>query len=310
MPRHLFAKILVFLVILVVILSVTAYFLAEPILLSIAQKELHKIFKESSIAGIKITTNYIEFHGIEIKESGSYDLKVKEARVYYSIASIFKKKMDKIEAFNLNISSLKTDLFEIEGIILNAARNQAAGEFYIKTINYNKLKIGDVAGKTELKGNLLYIRPLFVSFLGGNVKGEFNISLDQDMNYDLRLNSQGLEIKKLVDEMKFNEKFNMTGRLEGEFYLSGKIGEIKNIKGSFRTDNSGGTLVINDKTFLEYIAKQSNQPLDIIVESFRNYNYNNGIINLGMENNSLIMSIKLDGNAGKRSLTVVLHDFK
>ncbi|MDP2911079.1 MAG: hypothetical protein Q8N76_01950, partial [Candidatus Omnitrophota bacterium] len=61
---------------------------------------------------------------------------------------------------------------------------------------------------------------------------------------------------------------------------------------------------------LENVAKQSNQPLDIIVESFRNYNYNNGMISLGMESGNLVMDIKLDGKAGKRNLAVVLHNFK
>ena len=84
---------------------------------------------------------------------------------------------------------------------------------------------------------------------------------------------------------------------------------IKEIKGDFRTDTSGGTLIINDKTFLENVAKQSNQPLDIIVESFRNYNYNNGIVKLSAETGNLVMDLKLEGKSGKRSLAIILHDF-
>jgi hypothetical protein len=148
-----------------------------------------------------------------------------------------------------------------------------------------------------------------LSFLGGSVKGEFTISLGRDMNYNLRLNSQGLEIKKFVDDMKFNEKFDMTGRMDGEFSLSGMKGEIKDIRGDFNTETPGGVLIIKDKTFLKNIARQSNQPLDIVVESFRNYNYNKGIIKLAIENNNLVMEMRLDGKAGKRNLAVVVHDF-
>jgi len=215
-----------------------------------------------------------------------------------------------IDYLKLNNFSLKTNKIEIEGISLSAAQNQEAGKFYIKAVNYSKLKIGDVIGKSELKGNVLNISPILVDFLGGSVKGEFNVMLNLDMNYNLRLSSQGMEIKRFVNDMKFNEKLDMTGMLDGEFYLSGKTGEIKDIKGNFHTDNSGGVLVIKDKTFLKNIAKQANQPLDIIVESFRNYNYNNGMISLAIENNNLIMDMKLNGKAGKRNLTAVLHDFK
>ncbi len=373
-----FAKIFFALAILIIILSIAACFFARPILLPIINKELQKVFKESSISNFRLTKDFIEFQDIEIKEGVSYNFKIKEARVYYALNSILDKKIEKVllneisvkvnigkngllgfypfsngisggnnkfsiakfEATNinldltkddikikgnaslglniptntidyikLNITSLATNLFQAEGVTLNVIQNQDEGEFYIKAINYNKLKIGDVVGKSGLKGNILNISPMLVSFLGGNVKGEFNISLDQDMNYNLRLNSQGLEIKRLVNEMEFNEKFDMTGRLDGEFSFSGKGQDIKDIKGYFSTDASGGILVIKDKTFLENVAKQSNQSLDIIVESFRNYNYNNGIIKLEIENGNLAMDMRLDGITGKRSLTVMLHDF-
>lgn len=374
-----FKKIFSILIIFLVVLSIAGYFFAKPTLLLIVNKQLQKIFKESSVSDLRLTKDFIEFRGIEIKEGVSYDFKIKEARIYYALNSILDKKIGKVlfnevsvkfnmgknglprlypfsaetsgvsskfsiakfEATNisldltrgdikikgnvslgldiptnmvdyirLNISSLTTNLFQLEGLILNVIQNQDEGEFYIKAINYNKLKIGDVVGKSGLKGNILNISPILVSFLGGNVKGGFNISLDQDMNYNLKLNSQSLDVKRFVDDMEFNEKFDMTGRLDGEFSLSGKGQDIKDMKGYFNTDSNGGILVIKDKTFLENVAKQSNQPLDKLVESFRNYNYNNGMITLGMESGNLVLDMKLNGLTGKRNLTVVLHDFK
>ena len=272
MLRNLFVKIFLAFVISAVFLSIAGYFFAKPILLSIANKGLHKISRQSRIADLKITPNFIEFHGIEINP---YDIKIEKAEVHYTLRSIFDRKAD----------------------------------FYIKAVNYNKLKIGDVTGKMELKGDILNINSILLSFLGGDVKGEFNISPGKDMNYNLSLRTHGLEIKRFVDDMKFKEKFDMTGKLDGEFSLTGRAGEIEDIKGDFHTDTSGGVLVIKDKAFLENIAKQSNQPLDIVVESFRNYNYNNGMIKLYMEGGNLILDAQLDGNAGKRNLTIVLHDF-
>jgi len=336
----LFKKIFYILTVSLTLLLITGYFCAKPILLSIINKELQKTFRESSVSDFRLTKDFIEFQGVKIRKRNSYDVTVEKVRVYYKLRSILKKKIEKIEALNanldfnkddikikaiasiqvdistkiidyikLNISSLNTNLFQAEGVTLNVAQGQDAGEFYIKAINYNKLKIGDVVGKAGLKENILNINPIYISFLDGNVKGEFNISLDEEMNYNLRLNSQNLEIKKFVDGMKLNEKFDMTGRLGGTFSMSGMGQEIKEIKGDFRTDTSGGTLIINDKTFLENVAKQSNQPLDIIVESFRNYNYNNGIVKLSAETGNLVMDLKLEGKSGKRSLAIILHDF-
>jgi hypothetical protein len=340
MPRRIFVKIFSGFVILVVIFSAAVYFFAKPILLSVTQKELHKIFKESSVQGIKVTLDFAEFQNIKIREK-SFDVDIKKTRVYYDLRSILNKKINKAEAIDvglnfykddikikakaslqldmvtksidyikLNISSCKTNLFEIEDLILSVSQGQDAGEFYIKGIKYNNLKVADIMGKSELKGKFLRISPLLVSFLGGNVKGEFNITLDQDMYYNLSLDTRGMEIKRFVDDMKLNEKFDMTGRLGGAFYLSGKGHDIKDIKGDFNTDAPGGVFIIKDKTFLENAAKQSNQSLDKLVESFKNYNYNNGIIKLFMESGNIGLDLKLNGSAGKRSLIVILHDFK
>lgn len=329
------------LIILLAVFSIAVYFFTKPLLLSIAEKELRKTFKESSISGLKITTSYIEFHGIGIREDGSYDLRIKRLKIYYNLSSILKKRINKIEVsdadldlnkggikiklnsylrldmatqyidyIKLNISSCKTGVFDIEGLTLNASQGNAKGEFYIKSINHDKLKLADIIGKSELKGKLLYINPLEVSFLGGNVKGAFSITLDGDMDYNLSLNTQGMDIKRFVDDMKFNEKFDMTGRLGGAFYLSGKGEDIKDMKGDFTTDFPGGVLIIKDKTFLENISSESNQPFDKLVESFSNYNYNNGVVKLFIENGNIVLDLRLDGSAGKRGFMIVLHDFK
>jgi hypothetical protein len=340
MLRSPLTKILLTLIVLFAVFSIAAYFFTKPLLLSISEKELQKVFKQSSIHDLKITRNFIEFQGVKIREPGSYDLKIREARIYYNLSSILKKKIDKIEALDANVdftkddikikataslqldmatnsldyikfnaSSCHTNLFEIEGLVLNASQGHGAGEFYIKGIKYNDLKLADVTGKSELKGKLLRVNHLLVSFLGGNVNGEFNITLDQDMDYNLSINTQGMEIKRFVDDMKLNEKFDMTGRLAGTFYLSGKGQEIKDIKGDFNTEAAGGVLVIKDKTFLENIAKQSNQPLNIVMESFNNYNYNSGIVKLSAQAGNLALDLKLEGESGKRSFSVILHDF-
>jgi|GEM_PF-708757 len=378
-PRRLFAKIFFISAAALAIFSIAAYFYAKPFFLSLVNKELQKIIKESHVSDMRFTRDFIGFQDIEMRDGALYHLKIKEARVYYNLDSILDGKIEKVfldgvyskvnitrdglpglypfpagpaegqgrvsiakfEAVNisldltiddmkmkgnaslqidlskkaidylkLNISSLSTSLFQAEGAALSVVQNQDDGEFYIKAVNYNKLKIGDVTGKAGLKGDVLSISPVLVSFLGGNVKGEFSISLDKGMDYSLRLDSQGLEIKKFVDDMKFDEKFNMTGIMEGGFFMSGRGQEIMEIKGNFHSRLGGGILIIKDKAFLENVAKQANQPLDIIVESFRNYAYNNGIVGLDLEAGNLVMNLRLMGKTGKRDLTVVLHDFK
>ena len=44
------------------------------------------------------------------------------------------------------------------------------------------------------------------------------------------------------------------------------------------------------------------------MEGFKNYQYNTGIIKLTLGGNDLVLSIQLDGQAGKRDFNVILHD--
>jgi hypothetical protein len=46
------------------------------------------------------------------------------------------------------------------------------------------------------------------------------------------------------------------------------------------------------------------------VDSFKNYRYNAGVVELSLQGPDLVFDIRLEGDAGKRDLTIVLHDFK
>jgi hypothetical protein len=47
----------------------------------------------------------------------------------------------------------------------------------------------------------------------------------------------------------------------------------------------------------------------MLVESFKNYRYNTGILKLSLDKGNLIFDITLDGEAGRRKLDIVVHGF-
>jgi len=91
--------------------------------------------------------------------------------------------------------------------------------------------------------------------------------------------------------------------------LRGSGATIQQIQGDLSTSQAGGKLTITDQRFLDNLARTSRQPLDILVESFKNYYYNIGIIKLGMEEGDLILDVRLDGEAGMRHLNIMVHEF-
>jgi hypothetical protein len=82
------------------------------------------------------------------------------------------------------------------------------------------------------------------------------------------------------------------------------------LSGNFSTLQPGGILVIKDDKFLKNLSRTTKQPLDILVESFKDYHYNTALMKLSFDKGNIILDVALEGEAGKRNLSIVLHDFK
>ena len=92
--------------------------------------------------------------------------------------------------------------------------------------------------------------------------------------------------------------------------LSGRGTEVDVLDGDFSMASTGGMFVVKDTRTLEDMARASGQSLDLLVESFRNYHYNRGAVTMSLEKKALSVDMALEGEAGKRNLNIVLHDFQ
>ena len=118
-----------------------------------------------------------------------------------------------------------------------------------------------------------------------------------------------LDLAKFVDDFNLGKKFQITGRLNGAMNFKGAGFDIYALTGDFSATEYGGMLVIKDTRFLENLARNYEQPLDILVESFKDYHYNIGTMRLSLDKENLILDVALDGDAGKRNLNIILHNF-
>ena len=117
-----------------------------------------------------------------------------------------------------------------------------------------------------------------------------------------------VEISQIELGMKFKE-FSVDGKLGGAVKISADYANLSGVDGKFNVLKPGGALTIDDNQYLKNMARSSGNSLDKLMESFKNYHYNNGIIKLSLKDNNIIIDIALDGATGKRNLTVALHDF-
>jgi hypothetical protein len=91
--------------------------------------------------------------------------------------------------------------------------------------------------------------------------------------------------------------------------VTGRGADIHILDGDFSAVDPGGLLEIKNEEFLKNIARNSQQPLDIVIASFKDYHYNVGALRVALEKSDLVFDAALDGETGKRNINITLHDF-
>lgn len=210
---------------------------------------------------------------------------------------------------DIKIGSLEGAGFKIKDAYLEAKAGLAPGDFFVGSMQYNKAKIEEIKSMARLEGNSLSLESLSAKVLGGKLEGNLLFKIVKNIEYSAKLKFIDLDLNALVNDFNLKERFQMTGRLGGNLSLSGSNAKINILNGDFLTFEPGGTLEIKESNFLEKMARSSGQALDIVVESFKNYRYNNGIMKLDLDKGNLILDVGLEGLRGKRNFNIIIHNF-
>lgn len=214
---------------------------------------------------------------------------------------------------SLDYLNFKMDIFKILGVqledcFLKLDPDSEQGDFGIAKLKYNKFRVTDTKGRVKLADRGLSLYGVSARTLDGVIQYDLELTLEKTAHYLVALRCVNLDIERFVRDFNFREKFDMTGRLNGNLKLKGQGAQIEILSGSLSTLPPGGTLAIRDAKFLENMARSTRQPMDLLLESFKNYCYNTGLMSLSFEDGNIILKVELEGEAGKRNLNVILHD--
>lgn len=286
----------------------------KPALTLLARKLLERAFQTSDVhigTCRFVPLQQLAFSDIRIKKLESYDVKIKQAGIVYSLSSLLNRKILKFKLEEVSFGALALKELELSDIRIRLIpqKTQVLGDLSIPQIKYQKAKIGPIHAKLKIDDKVLYLDSLTAQIFDGEAQGRISLNLDKKMAYQAVLNFTGIDIDRFIRDFDLEERFRMTGTLGGEVSLTGSGATIHAIEGDISTSQPGGKLTITDQRFLENLARTSQQSLDILVESFKNYYYNIGIVKLGMEEGSLLLDVRLDGDQGERNLSIVVHDF-
>ncbi|MCR4336806.1 MAG: YdbH domain-containing protein [Candidatus Omnitrophica bacterium] len=129
-------------------------------------------------------------------------------------------------------------------------------------------------------------------------------------NSHAELNFSNVDLARVTEDFNMEEKLQMTGKMGGRLTLNSQCLDIKILDGSLVADRAGGELVIKDMRFLENMSGQSHEPMDIMIESFKDYHYDTAVAGLSLEDDNLVADMALEGEKGKRSIKIILHEFQ
>lgn len=215
-----------------------------------------------------------------------------------------------IDSLDFKIDSLVSQKFRLENAFLKINQKQVLGDFGIQKLQYDKFKTENIKSRVRIENKNLFLDSLSAKLLDGGVQGDLSLKIEKNPEYLVNLKFINLDLETVVKDFNLEEKLKMSGRIGGIAALKGRGSDINILSGDFNAIEPGGILTIKDTGFLEKIARNSNQSLDIMMESFKNYCYNKGVMKLSLDKSNLILDIALEGQAGKRNLNIILHDFR
>jgi hypothetical protein len=211
---------------------------------------------------------------------------------------------------NLKMNSFSMLGVQLDNVWLEFGPGSGDGKFSIPLLKYDKLSVSDIKGNIKLRDKLLSAYGISAKALNGTIGLDLGLEIGKVAPYLVEIKCAGLDIEKFVRDFNLRDRFDMTGLLSGGLKLKGLSSKIEILDGSFSTLPPGGILVITDTKFLENMGQATSQPVSLLVESFKNYRYNIGLMSLGFESGNIVLRINLEGGAGKRAFNVILHDFK
>jgi hypothetical protein len=238
-----------------------------------------------------------------------FDIQTKDVKSHGDVSVVSDLPRQRIESCSLNIPDADVGDIVIRDCKVLLGPFATEGTIAIGNLKYNKIGISGIKGLLSVGTTSMTVRLTTLDFLQGKVRGAITFGFGEKLSYDFHLDAERLSLPALGEEFDLTSKFVMSGSVSGKLLGKGEGIELSMLDGDFSTLLPGGVLTVKDTSFLEKVARSSRQPVDLLVENFKNYPYNKGNIVVGFKGNDLFLDCLLDGVSGKRKLNVIVHDF-
>jgi hypothetical protein len=264
-------------------------------------KKVSELYKYLNISPGKPIFSFLQLSNLNI------DVNTQDLGAKGDISLSFDIPQRSLEYLDLKMSNFRMQAAKAKNCLAKLEPDYHQGQFSVSQIDYDKLKIEGIQGKFRLTDLDVTFYDIKASVLQGSIFANFSLSVGEEPEYTANLRCTDVNIEKFVRDFKLGDKFDMTGKLSGGLSLRGKGSRVEILGGNFATLAPGGELVVKDAKFLENMARSTRQPMDLLVDSFKDYHYNTGQLSVGLQGDAVELKVSLEGEAGKRNLSILLH---
>lgn len=282
---------IIFASILAVILVVGV--LGRSFILGSALKQLKSAFPgcEVTVGNAEIKgADLISFSNIKVTRGDTNKYKVKELDIRFTPFTLFNRTIPKVSLDGCSILVCSPQSKLKEAVQFSAPKPGAM--FIVESLEINDLAL-------RIDTNDLDVSAVIRA----------DASIKKEIAYDAVIKIDNINLGLLAKSLGASEKVDIRGTMSGEISLSGKDLRIDAVKGEFTAGEPGGTITIKDEEFINTLAKQSKQPVEMIRDSFKSYNYTKGALSVYRDKDAVLLHLQMEGLQGKRDLTVALHGF-
>jgi hypothetical protein len=228
-----------------------------------------------------------------------------EVKAFFSLEFNLTERI--LSAFDLRVDSFRGYNLEVSAVEFSARQQAENGRLTIQKICYNnKLTVTDMESAVFLKKEILSFNGLSAHALGGDIRGEGKLRLDNDLDYLVNLSARGIALDRVTGDLDLKSRVQMSGTLGGEIGLRGQGRTVRFLDADCSIAAPGGTLVITDAGFLDTISKSSGQYLEAVTEGFKDYRYAEGRAHVYKEGEDYVLDVLLEGEQGKRNFKITV----
>ncbi len=193
----------------------------------------------------------------------------------------------------------------------DASANNAVNTIHMKELAWNNIPVKDVSTTVTLDPNGVYGK-LNSACEGGQLGGNFEFYYTKGFTWNADFFADKINCQPIAEKLA-GKYVNLTGVLNGEVSVQGKVTEILNCTGKLDIPNPGVLEIKSMKDLLDRLPSNmvaiKKQAATLAIDAFKTYPFNSGQVKIDYKPTGGVGSLQLDGPVGKRLFEVYLHPY-